>query len=117
MKNCFLPLRASVVALVLGAASMGLTPLAAQAKPSSKMSKGSYRISVAQAERIARNHVGRGAIVVRNEGVHGGMYRIHIHRNRIVRHVFVGARTGRVIKTRILSRNTDLRELREYGSI
>ncbi len=92
--------------LVLSAAfAVPNTP--AQAAPRSMMSG---RISMAQAERIAKKYVGRGAYVVRNEGVHMGMYRIHIHKNGVARHVFVGTRTGRVVKTRIISRAADRRE-------
>lgn len=81
-----------------------------EAAPRSGMSMSSGRIGVAQAERIAKKYVGRGAYVVRNEGVHNGMYRIHVHKNGVARHVFVGARTGRVVKTRIISRSADRRE-------
>ena len=67
-------------------------------------------VSAAQANRIARRYIGGNAYVVRNEGIHQGMYRIHVHRSGVARHVFVGARTGRVIKTRIINRSADRRE-------
>lgn len=112
LKWVALPQRAVLglsAALVLGAPLVSGAPVQAQMRQGMGMSM-SYRIRPAQANRIARNYVGRGAYVVRNEGVHGGMHRIHVHRRGVARHVFVGARTGRVIKTMVLSRKMDRRE-------
>lgn len=95
--------------LALGAA-LALTYASVQAAPRSGMTMRSGRIGVAQAERIARNYVGRGAYIVRSEGVHDGSYRIHVHKNGVARHVFVNARTGRVVKVRVLSVIADRRE-------
>ncbi len=98
----------SSLGLALSAAWIGASA-SAQAAPGSK-SMMTSRIGVAQAERIARNYVGRGAYVVRNEGVRNGMYSIHVHRNGVARHVFVGTRTGRVVKVRIINPRADRRE-------
>ena len=98
------------LALAAGSATVGVTSAPAVAAPGHKMSARSHRVSAAQANRIARRTIGGNAYVVRNEGVHGGTYRIHVHRGGVARHVFVGTRTGRVVRTRLINRRADRRE-------
>ena len=104
--------RALGLLLAVGALWGGALVAPAEAAPRHALTRHGVgkRVSAASANRIARNFIGGSAYVVRNEGIHGGAYRIHVHRGGVARHVFVGANSGRVIKTRIINPRADQRE-------